>query len=213
MQPFTTVRGPAALLPIANLNTDVIIRIERLTALERDQLGPYALEALRYRPDGSEEPGFILNQPPFRAATILLGGSNFGCGSSREAAVWALMARGVRCVIAPSFGDIFLNNAFENGLLPVRLEQGAIDRLATFAQGGAPLEVDLAAQRIRAGAEEMPFEVDVQRKHAMLRGLDAIGLTLLAAERIRAWQVADRQRRPWAWPAAAAGDKNISLET
>lgn len=204
MQAFTTLRGIAAPLLIDNLNTDVMIRIERLTALERDQLGPWALEALRYRVDGSEDPDFVLNQPRFRTASILLGGDNFGCGSSREAAVWALMAQGIRCVIASSFGDIFFNNAFENGLLAIRLERRMVDRLAVVAAQGVAFQVDLAIQRIIAGADEIDFDVDRTRKESLLRGLDSIGLTLLSREAILAWQQADRQRRPWAWPRKVA---------
>lgn len=200
MQPFAPVHGPAASLPIDNLNTDVIIRMERLTALDPDELGAWALEALRFRADGSEEPTFILNQPAFREAPILIGGSNFGCGSSREAAVWALMARGIRVVIAPSFGDIFFNNAFENGLLAIRLPPGEVEHLAGQAATGAPIEVDLDSQFIRVNREKLRFEVDPARRQALLSGLDSIGLTLLARERIRAWQQADRNRRPWAWP-------------
>ena len=201
MQAFTRVSGPAAALPVDNLDTDIIIRIERVTTLERDRLGPWALEALRFRADGTEEPDFILNQPTFRYAPILIGGANFGCGSSREAAVWALMARGIRVVIAPSFGDIFFNNAFENGLLAIRLAPGEVERLARHAAGGMPLEVDLGSQLIRVDREELRFEVDPTRRQALLAGLDSIGLTLRARERIRAWQHADRGRRPWAWPS------------
>ena len=200
MQAFTHLRGAAAPLPIANLNTDVIIRIERLTALERDALGSYAFEALRYRADGSEDPAFVLNQPDFRNAPILIGGENFGCGSSREAAVWALMARGIRCVIAPSYGDIFYNNCFQNGLLPIRLDRSLVQSLGSLALQGTPLEVDLARQQILAGTEVISFDLDPTRKEAMLRGLDSIGLTLLSRPRITAWQEADRRTRPWAWP-------------
>src|SRR5215475_4217104 len=115
MQPFSKVVGPAAYLPRDNVDTDVIIRIERLTNVEREQLGGYAFEALRFSRDGTEDPDFVLNRPAFRTAPILIAGTNFGCGSSREGAVWALMARGVRCVIAESFGEIFYNNCFQNG--------------------------------------------------------------------------------------------------
>jgi 3-isopropylmalate/(R)-2-methylmalate dehydratase small subunit len=201
-KPFTEVIGPAAPLLRENVDTDVIIRIERLTALDRDQLGPYALEALRFQADGSEDPAFILNQPAFRTAPILLAGSNFGCGSSREAAVWALLARGIRCVIAPSFGDIFFSNCFQNGLLPVRLPQARIDLLAAAARTGVPLKVDLRQGMITGpGGEAVPFTVDPLRREGLLLGLDDIESTLRNDEGIRAWQRKDRGERPWAWLA------------
>lgn len=203
MKAFGVLEGVAAPLRVPHLNTDVIIRIERLTALPRDALGPWALEALRYRDDGSEEPTFILNRPPFRDACILLGGENFGCGSSREAAVWALMARGTQCVVAPSFGEIFEANAYENGLLPVRLPEAEVDRLATLASSGEPLRVDLQQQCITAGDHATAFDIDPRRRDALLQGLDSLGLTLRSADRIRAWQAADRERRAWAWAPLA----------
>lgn len=201
MTPFTQLTGPAATLLRANIDTDVIIRIERLTALERDQLGPYALEALRYRPDGDEDADFVLNQPAFRVAPILLAGSNFGCGSSREAAVWALMGRGIRCVIAPSFGDIFFNNCFQNGLLPIRMPTAP---LAAAAATGAPFTVDLQQCTIALpDGEVLVFEIDLQRRDGLLLGLDDIELTLREDEIIRAWQRNDQGRRPWAWSSIA----------
>jgi 3-isopropylmalate/(R)-2-methylmalate dehydratase small subunit len=203
MQPFTTVSGPAARLPQANVDTDVIVRIERLTSLPREQLGPYALEALRYREDGSENPDFVFNRPAFRGAPILLAGENFGCGSSREGAVWALMGLGLRCVIAPSFGDIFFNNCFQNGLLAIRLPAREVEALAEACADGAPLTVDLQACTLTlAGGKPQAFAVDPLRREALLHGLDDIGLTLKDDALIRAWQQADRLRRPWAWPAA-----------
>src|SRR5919205_1213678 len=126
MQPFTKVGGPAAPLLRANVDTDLIIRIERLVGTRREELGPFAFEALRRRADGSEDPDFVLNRPEYRGAPILLAGPNFGCGSSREGAVWALMGAGIRCVIAPSFGDIFFSNCFQNGLLPVVLPEETV---------------------------------------------------------------------------------------
>ncbi|WP_208511213.1 3-isopropylmalate dehydratase small subunit, partial [Variovorax paradoxus] len=128
MQPFTLLRGAAAPLSIDNVDTDLIVRIERLTSLARGELGPWAFEALRFRADGSEDPDFVLNQPRWREAPILVAGRNFGCGSSREGAVWALLARGIRCVIAESFGDIFHANCFQNGVLPIRLAPSELAR-------------------------------------------------------------------------------------
>jgi 3-isopropylmalate/(R)-2-methylmalate dehydratase small subunit len=203
MTPFTCVAGAAVPLMRANVDTDVIIRIERLTSFQRDQLGPYAFEALRLRADGSEDPACVLNQPPFRRAPVLLAGENFGCGSSREGAVWALMGMGVRCVIAPSFGDIFFNNCFQNGVLPLRLPIAQVEALAAQCAGGAAMKVDLQARTITApDGRVSPFEIDSLRREALLHGLDDIGLTLKDDALIHAWQQADRARRPWAWPAA-----------
>jgi 3-isopropylmalate/(R)-2-methylmalate dehydratase small subunit len=202
MQPFTVVSGAAPYLSRANVDTDVIIRIERLTSLAKDQLGPYAMEALRYREDGSDEPDFILNQPAFRGAPILLAGDNFGCGSSREGAVWALQGIGMRCVIAPSFGDIFFSNCFQNGVLPIRLPAAQVEALASQCADGAALTVDLEQQHLMApDGTRTPFAVDPLRREGLLHGLDDIGLTLKDDTLIRQWQQADRARRPWAWPA------------
>lgn len=202
MQSFTTVTGPAAPLMRANVDTDVIVRIERLTTLGKEALGPYAFEALRYRAEGSEDPGFVLNQPPFRGAPLLLADANFGCGSSREGAVWALQAIGVRCVIAPSFGDIFFANCFQNGLLPIRLPAAQVQALAAQAAGGGAFTVDLHAQRLTApDGTALPFDVDALRREALLAGLDEIGLSLQHADAIAAWQAQDRALRPWNWPS------------
>ncbi|SCX73054.1 3-isopropylmalate/(R)-2-methylmalate dehydratase small subunit [Variovorax sp. EL159] len=203
MTPFTAVTGPAVPLMRANVDTDVIIRIERLTSFQRDQLGPFAFEALRLRPDGSEDPACVLNQPAFRQAPVLLAAENFGCGSSREGAVWALMGLGVRCVIAPSFGDIFFNNCFQNGVLPLRLPIAQVEALAAQCASGAAVTVDLQARTVTApDGSVSAFEIDPLRREALLHGLDDIGLTLKDDALIREWQQADRVRRPWAWPAA-----------
>jgi 3-isopropylmalate/(R)-2-methylmalate dehydratase small subunit len=203
MQAFTTLQGPAAALLQPNIDTDVIIRIERLASLERDALAPYALEALRYRADGSEDPDFVLNRAPFRDAPILITGPNFGCGSSREGAVWALLARGIRCVIGESFGDIFFANCFQNGVLALRQPSGTVARIAMLAAGGAPLTVDLVSQRlVLSTGEKISFEVDPMRRDALLEGLDDIGQTLKRGEAIGAWQQHDRQTRPWVWTTA-----------
>jgi 3-isopropylmalate/(R)-2-methylmalate dehydratase small subunit len=197
MKPFVTVIGPAAPLLQANIDTDVIIRIERLT--EGADLGRYALEAMRYLPDGSPNPNCALNDERFRSAPILLAGRNFGCGSSREGAVTALMAMGVRCVIAPSFGDIFHANCFRNGLLPVELAEGAIEKLAAQA-GDGDFTVDLTQQVIVAPSREITtFAIDPLQRDALLEGLDEIGLTLKCADEIDAWQNSDRMNRPWVW--------------
>jgi 3-isopropylmalate/(R)-2-methylmalate dehydratase small subunit len=197
MKPFVTVTGAAAPLLQANIDTDVIIRIERLTG--RADLGHYALEAMRYLPDGSPNPNCVLNEPRFGNAPILLAGRNFGCGSSREGAVTALMAMGVRCVIAPSFGDIFHANCFRNGLLPVELPEGAIERLAAQSCEG-DFTVDLTRQVVIAPSREIAtFSIDPLQRDALLEGLDEIGLTLKSTDEINAWQNVDRVSRPWVW--------------
>lgn len=206
MQPFTVVAGAAVPLMRANVDTDVIIRIERLTSLAREQLGPYALEALRYRADGSEDPECVFNQPAFRGAPVLLAGANFGCGSSREGAVWALMGLGVRCVIAPSYGDIFYNNCFQNGVLPIQLPAGTVQALAVQCARGAHVRVDLVSATLSApDGVTIAFPVDPLRREALLHGLDDIGLTLKDDALIRAWQQGDRALRPWAWTVRGDG--------
>lgn len=201
MQPFTVVSGPAPYIARPNLDTDIIIRIERLTALAKGDLGPYAFEALRTLADGTPAPDFVLNQPRFLGAPILLAAENFGCGSSREAAVWALQAIGIRCVIAPSFGDIFAGNCFQNGVLPIRLPAMQIDALADAASQGAPVVVDLIDCTITSPTgQRLTFAVDPMRRECLLEGLDDIGLTLKDDGLVRAWQEQDRQRRPWIWP-------------
>lgn len=201
MQPFTVVTGAAPYLPRTNLDTDVIIRIEWLAELARDELGRYAMEALRYLPDGSEDASFILNQPAFRGAPFLLAGENFGCGSSREGAVWALQGIGVRCVIAPSFGDIFFSNCFQNGVLPIRLPAATVESLAGACSNGAPLRVDLMQCTLTTPTGAViSFSIDPMRREGLLNGLDDIGLTLKDDALICAWQQEDRRRRPWAWP-------------
>jgi 3-isopropylmalate/(R)-2-methylmalate dehydratase small subunit len=207
MHPFTTVTGPAAPLIRPNIDTDVIIRVERLVGTTKAEMGAHAFEVWKRRPDGSEDPGFVLNRPAFRNAPILLAGANFGCGSSREGAVWALAGAGIRAVIAPSFSDIFANNALQNGLLPVVLPEGAVVSLAAEMEaspGNARVTVDLERMAVTApsGAEHR-FVIDPARRAALLAGLDDIGLTLRQGEAIAAWQAGDRAARPWVWPGAA----------
>jgi 3-isopropylmalate/(R)-2-methylmalate dehydratase small subunit len=201
MAGFTTISGVAAPLMRANVDTDTIIRIERMTGTTPQQMGPWAFEALRFRADGSEDPGFVLNQAPFRGAPILLAGDNFGCGSSREGAVWALKHSGVRCVIAPSFGDIFYNNCFQNGLLPVVLSGEQMELLAAQSAGGnARVTVDLERQVVTAPrGETMPFRIEALRREALLLGLDDIRQTLLHEDAITAFRMRDQAARPWVW--------------
>jgi 3-isopropylmalate/(R)-2-methylmalate dehydratase small subunit len=195
----TVVEGVAAPLLRDNVDTDIVIRIERLTQQTREALGQYAFEAWRYNEDGSENAQFVLNRAPWRRAPVLLAGANFGCGSSREGAVWALMSAGIRCVIAESFGEIFYNNCFQSGLLPVRLPKAQIEKLAGLAQSGASVKVDLVAQCITAHELTIPFEIEGLRRDALLQGLDEISQTLQLREAIREWQRADREERPWIW--------------
>jgi 3-isopropylmalate/(R)-2-methylmalate dehydratase small subunit len=201
MEPFTQVRGIAAPLMATNIDTDVIIRIERLADMSRGNLAKYAFEALRYSPEGAENPSFILNQPAFRGSPILVAGANFGCGSSREGAVSALLALGIRCVISSSFGDIFYGNCFQNGLLPAVVSEEALASLARESSSSQkPTTVDLV-RRIVISPEgvEIPFAIDALRRQALLEGLDDIGLTLKSSSEIDAWQAEDRKRRPWIW--------------
>jgi 3-isopropylmalate/(R)-2-methylmalate dehydratase small subunit len=204
MDRFTVLSGAAAPLMRANIDTDTIIRIERMTGATPQQMGAFALEALRRRADGTEDPDFVLNRAPFRDAPILIAGANFGCGSSREGAVWALKYSGVACVIAPSFGDIFFNNCFQNGVLPVVLPQDQVERLAAACAGGnARLTVDLERQVVEtAQGETFPFRIEAQRREAMLKGLDDIGLTLEHAADIDAFRARDAAERPWVWHPA-----------
>jgi len=181
VQQFVRVRGVAAPLPLANVDTDMIIPARFMKALTRNGLGAHLFEELRFAPDGSERPDFILNNPTCRRAEILIADRNFGCGSSREHAVWALDDFGIRCVIAPSFGDIFASNARKNGLLLVRLPEAICARLCAEAALSqyAPVEVDLTAQEIRlASGEVVAFVIDADDRRVLMEGLDDIGRTL-----------------------------------
>lgn len=202
MEKFTVIRAIAAPLLRDNVDTDIIIRIERLLGASRKSaLGRYAFEAWRYRPDGSEDPAFVLNRAPYREARILLAGRNFGCGSSREGAVWALKQMGFRAVLAPSFGDIFFNNCFQNGVLPVVMEMPLVEAIARQVEGDPSrnlVTVDLVRRVVVApDGGETPFSVDELRREALLEGLDDVALTLKRESDIAAFQAEDRERRPW----------------
>jgi 3-isopropylmalate/(R)-2-methylmalate dehydratase small subunit len=203
MEKFTTLTAIAAWYPRANVDTDLIIRVERCAKVEKSGLGQYAFEMARFLPDGSENPGFPLNQAPFRKAQILVGNINFGCGSSREMAVWAIAGMGIRCVIAPSFGDIFFGNCFQNGLLPIILPQAEVEKLGASLAADptrATVTVDLVRQKVIApDGHEIGFEIEPLRKKALLEGLDEIGLTQLREAQIAAFQQKDRERRPWVY--------------
>ncbi len=203
MEKFTVLTAIAAPLPLANVDTDKIIPARFLKTIKRSGLGVHLFDSLRYNEDGSEKPGFVLNREPYRQANILIAHENFGCGSSREHAPWALADFGIRCVIAPDFADIFHNNCFKNGLLPVRLPRAVCDQLMEDARmgGNARLTVDLERQVVvRPSGEEIPFDIDPFRKHSMLNGLDDIGQTLAHDSAIGSYET----KRP-AWvPALSA---------
>ena len=204
MQPFTTLTGIAAPLPIPNVDTDKIIPARFLKTIKRSGLGNNLFDAMRFRADGSENPDFILNQEPYRKAEILVAGPNFGCGSSREHAPWALLDFGIRCVIAPDFADIFHNNCFKNGVLPVRLPREVCERLMEDARLGANARVTVDLERqvvVRPNGEEIPFQVDPLRRHLLLNGLDDIGQTLQHAPAIDAFEARQKAAQPWLYHA------------
>ena len=200
MRAFTTLTGVAAPLPLANVDTDKIIAARFLKTIARTGLGKNLFHSMRFREDGSENPDFVLNQAPFRKAEILIAYENFGCGSSREHAPWALLDFGIRCVIAPDFADIFHNNATKNGILPIRLPRAVCEVLMEDARlgGNARLTVDLQRQVVvRPSGEEIPFEVDPFRKHCLLNGLDDIGQTLQHETSIHDYESRRRTEAPW----------------
>ena len=196
MEKFSTLTAIAAPFPKKNVDTDLIIRIERCTGMPKEELGKYTFEMIRFLPGGAENPEFVLNQPRYRGAQILVCGEFFGTGSSREVAVWALASLGVRCVIAPSFGQIFFNNCFQNGLLAIVLPEPIVEDLMYKASdsNAEPFTVDLERQTING---TLHFDVAPRNRKMLLEGLDEIGLTLAMEPKIAAFQAADRERRPW----------------
>jgi 3-isopropylmalate/(R)-2-methylmalate dehydratase small subunit len=192
MQPFTTLTALAAPLPLSNIDTDMLIPKQFLKTIERTGLGKYLFNDLRFTAEGAERPDFVLNQPAYRQAEILLAGANFGCGSSREHAPWALLDYGIRCIIAPSFADIFHGNCFKNGILPVVLPQAQIEQLLALAQAGRKLTVDLVHQCVTAYPDNLSFSftTDAFRRDCLLNGLDDIGLTLKHDAAITAFETA-----------------------
>lgn len=206
MKPLTVVEGHAAPIMQDNIDTDVIVRIERIAKLKRGQFAPWAFEALRYRPDGSEEPDFILNREPFRHASILISGANFGCGSSREMAVWSIEELGIRCIVAQSYGDIFYGNCLQNGVLPITLARDQVDALARAAAAGETLTVDLRACTVSSAATgAIAFNLPATQREALLSGQDEVDQTLAMAPLIAAFQQRDREARPWVYPGAQGG--------
>jgi len=199
---FNKLIAVAAPIMRSNIDTDVIIRIERLVGNSvRGTLGKWAFGSLRYLPDGSENPAFILNREPYRQAEILITGPNFGCGSSREGAVWALQELGVRAIIGSGFGDIFFANCFQNGILPIVVDKQIVDALATeieATQGAGRVSIDLEARTIVApSGKTHTFEIDPRRREGLLQGLDEVALTLQRGDEIKAFQAVDRAARPW----------------
>jgi len=200
MQKFETLSGVAAPLPIDNIDTDMIIPKQYLKTIKRTGLGAGLFSEMRYRDDGSPNPDFVLNKPAYKNAKIIVAGDNFGCGSSREHAPWALLDYGIRCVISTDFADIFYNNCFKNGILPIKVSAADLAKLMDDAERGAnaTLSIDLPAQEIRGpDGGVVRFEIDPFRKQCLLEGLDDIGLTLVEAPAIAAYEDKAKATRPW----------------
>jgi 3-isopropylmalate/(R)-2-methylmalate dehydratase small subunit len=200
MDKFTKLTGVAAPLPIVNIDTDMIIPKDYLKTIKRTGLSKGLFAEMRFNEDGSENPDFVLNKPAYRNAKILVAGDNFGCGSSREHAPWALLDFGIRCVISTSFGDIFYNNSFKNGILPIRVTQEELEKLFDDAERGAnaTLTIDLEKQEIRGpDGGVIKFEIDAHRKHCLLNGLDDIGLTMVKKDKIDTYESKVGAERPW----------------
>jgi 3-isopropylmalate/(R)-2-methylmalate dehydratase small subunit len=200
MDKFTVLEGVAAPLKVVNVDTDMIIPKQYLKTIKRIGLGKGLFSEKRYLDDGSENPDFVLNKPAYRNAKILVAGDNFGCGSSREHAPWALLDFGIRCVISTSFGDIFYNNSFKNGILPIRVTPEQLEKLFDDAERGAnaTLTIDLEKQEIRGpDGGVIKFDIDPFRKHCLLNGLDDIGLTMEKKDKIDTFEHKVSEQRPW----------------
>ncbi|HEY4343819.1 MAG TPA: 3-isopropylmalate dehydratase small subunit [Parvibaculum sp.] len=200
MDKFDKLTGVAAPLPMINIDTDMIIPKQFLKTIKRTGLGKNLFDEMRYDDKGNEKPDFVLNKPAYRHADILVTGDNFGCGSSREHAPWALLDFGIRCVIAPSFADIFYNNCFQNGILPIVLPQADVDKLMDDAERGsnAVVTIDLSAQEIRGpDGGVIKFDIDPFRKHCLIEGLDGVGLTLKKDAAIANYETRHKQEQPW----------------
>ncbi len=200
MDKFTVLEGVAAPLKVINVDTDMIIPKQYLKTIQRTGLGKALFDEMRHNQDGSEKPEFVLNKPAYRGAKILVTGDNFGCGSSREHAPWALLDFGIRCVIAPSFADIFYGNCFKNGILPIKLPQEQVDKLMDDASRGANaiISIDLEKQEIRGPDGGMiKFEVDDFRKQCLLNGWDDIGLTMRNEDKITSFEAQQKTQTPW----------------
>ena len=199
MKKFDKLEGRAAPLPMINVDTDMIIPKQFLKTIKRTGLGKNLFDEMRYSSDGNEISSFILNQTPYRESEILVAGENFGCGSSREHAPWALLDFGIRCIIAPSFADIFYNNCFKNGILPIKLSQEEVSEINESCSPDNEFSIDLESQKINTGEKEYSFEVDPFRKHCLLNGLDDIGLTLQKEDEISDYENKMKIVNPWLW--------------
>lgn len=197
MQPFTTLTAIAAPLPIENVDTDMIIPKQFLKTIKRTGLKEGLFYEMRFDVSGKKIEDFVLHREPYTKAEVLVARDNFGCGSSREHAPWALLDFGIRCVIAPSFADIFYNNCFKNGILPVTLPADQVERLLQVAESGQKITVDLAQQTVKGGNHEFRFELDSFRKHCLINGLDDIGLTMEKLSAIDAFEKNQRASQPW----------------
>ncbi|MDC0658697.1 3-isopropylmalate dehydratase small subunit [Leisingera sp. SS27] len=200
MEKFTKIQGVAAPMPLVNIDTDMIIPKVFLKSIQRTGFGKNLFDEMRYNRDGTEIEDFVLNKPQYRSAEILIAGDNFGCGSSREHAPWAIADFGIKCIVSTSFADIFFNNSFKNGILPIVLPQEQVDVLMKDAEKGANarMTVDLEAQEITTSdGEVISFEVDAFKKHCLLNGLDDIGLTMEKADSIKSFEDKAAQERPW----------------
>jgi 3-isopropylmalate/(R)-2-methylmalate dehydratase small subunit len=197
--PFVTLESVAAPMIEDNIDTDIIIPSREMKSTGKTGLKGGLFAGRRYLEGRTADPGFVLNRPEYEQAAILLSGANFGCGSSREHAVWALVEYGIRAVIAPSFSPIFAGNAVRGGLLPCVLPPESVAALANLGANAAAVRIDLPAQRVSGGGSEYRFEIDAEAKAMLLGGLDAIDLTMQAADKIRAFQAADRAARPWVY--------------
>ena len=204
MEKFTTLTGVAAPMKMINIDTDKIIPKQFLKTIKREGLGVNLFNDLRFNEDGSEKPDFVLNKPAYREAKVIVAGDNFGCGSSREHAPWALLDFGIRCVISTSFADIFYNNCFKNGVLPIKVTPEQLEALFEDAERGAnaTLTIDLEAQEIRGpDGGVVHFEIDPFRKHCLLNGLDDIGLTMEKAPKIDSFEGKQKSSQPWLYAA------------
>lgn len=200
MDKFDTLTGIAAPMPLVNIDTDMIIPKQFLKTIKRSGLGVNLFDEMRYDRSGNEISDFVLNKPQYRDAEILVAGENFGCGSSREHAPWAIKDFGIRCVIAPSYADIFYNNCFKNGILPIVLPQEQVDVLMKDAEKGANarMSIDLEAQTVTTSdGEVFSFEVDAFKKHCLMNGLDDIGLTLEKVDSVKSFEAKAGAERPW----------------
>ena len=198
MPTFTKLKGKAAAIDLQNIDTDMIIPKQFLKTIKRTGLGVGAFYEMRFNTDGSEKPEFVLNKPEWKGSSILVAGDNFGCGSSREHAPWAINDLGIRCIISTSFADIFFNNCFKNSMLPIVLDEPTVRSLMQDANENKELEIDLEAQTIaRADGSKISFQVDEFRKHCLLNGLDDVGLTMLKNDQIDKFEIERSQKYPW----------------